>query len=136
VLEPEDDLLARPQRPLEPPVAPFELPERLPPAGPAATGEERRAELAQLGDRDVEGHRPFVEDVAPGEDVAADLRPGDRFGGEVAVGDMEHERQLYPCHRPAASSGGQRRWPTGRGGGRPTFPGGSTRIAVVLLCAP
>jgi hypothetical protein len=93
VLEPEHDALARLDRCPQPLVTGPQVRLDLRRAGRAHRREELRAHRAQLG-RGQRRDRPLVQDVAPGDDVADDVRPPHDLDGAIAIGDVQHEASL------------------------------------------
>src|SRR5205085_4811359 len=91
VLEPQHDRQAVAQRIDQPPVPPLERRENRGAAPPPALREERGTDLQQPLPR-YRGNRPFVENVLPREDRAAERRLPQRVAGALAVGDVQKRR--------------------------------------------
>ena len=66
---------------------------------PALVGDEMRAQMGQRRQRQLGRHRPFMQHVAPGQDLAVEPRPPHDGGGAVAVGDVEGPAHGVYCRR-------------------------------------
>jgi hypothetical protein len=91
-LEPQHDLLVRRERSVETLVACSHVGERLRFGRPAAPGDEAGSLGAQL--RAVSADGPFVQRVAPRQDVALRTRRAEALHRAVPVGHVQHRRSV------------------------------------------
>jgi hypothetical protein len=101
VLEPEQEAASVTPRCTKLAVAPLERRADRAAAPPAALREERRANLQELGPRDIR-HRPFVENVLPRQHRPAEARLTQRVPSALAVRDVQKRRRR--ARLPSAAS--------------------------------